>query len=98
MLFRLPDRVTGLRAPGPGPLRKSDWKPIFMEHLAGRKIVPHTDSDRACESFTDGIAKTRVVHQVKRDSQGVWHKPHFTKLETIKISDDESITVTAGTQ
>ena len=34
MLIRVPDRVTGLRAPGPGPLKKVDWKPIFEEHLA----------------------------------------------------------------
>ena len=63
-----------------------------------KKVVLHTDSARAYESFLDGIAKIRVVHQVKRDSQGVLHKPHFTKVEHIRISDDTVISVVAGTQ
>ena len=79
ILVRLPDRTTGIRAPGPGPLRKRDWEPIFNRYVRGRNIILHTDSARAYESFTEGIGKTRVVHQMKRDADGVWHKPHFTQ-------------------
>ena len=49
ILVRLPDRTTGIRAPGPGPLRKRDWEPIFNRYIRGRNIILHTDSARAYE-------------------------------------------------
>ena len=98
ILIRLPDRTTGVRAPGPGPLRKRDWEPIFRRYIMGRQVVLHTDSARAYDAYTQGIGKTRVVHQMKRDEEGNWHKPHFTQTERIKVSDDEMVSVVAGTQ
>ena len=98
ILMRLPDRETGCRAPGPGPLRKRDWLPIFDRYVKDRRIILHTDSARAYEAFTTGIQKTRVVHQAKKDEDGNWIKPHFTKLEKLHISENETISVLAGTQ
>ena len=98
ILVRLPDRVTGTRAPGPGPLRKRDWLPIFQRYVEDRHVILHTDSARAYEAFTTGIRKTRVVHQAKKDEDGNWVKPHFTKFEKVHISEQESIAVLAGTQ
>ena len=35
---------------------------------------------------------------MKRDADGVWHKPHFTQTERVKVSDDEVVSVVAGAQ
>ena len=98
ILLRLPDRSTGTRAPGPGPLRKRDWEPIYKKYVDGKKVILHTDSARAYESFTEGIGKTRVVHQIKQDADGNWMKPHFTQVERVQVSDTEVVSVVAGTQ
>ena len=98
ILVRLPDRTTGTRAPGPGPLRKRDWEPLYKQYIDGRKIILHTDSARAYESYTQGIGKTRVVHQAKRDAAGNWVKPKFTQVEHVKVSETEVVSVLAGTQ
>ena len=98
VIVRLPDRTTGTRAPGPGPLRKVDWQPIYKQFIENRKIILHTDSARAYDAFTAGIGKTRVVHQIKKDAQGNWVQPHFTKYEEVTVEDGKTIAVLAGTQ
>ena len=79
-------------------LPEADWQPIHQKFIENKKIILHTDSARAYDAFTKGIGKTRVVHQVKKDSAGNWVRPHFTKYEEVKVEDGESIAVMAGTQ
>ena len=46
-IFRLNPKNTKKRAPGPGPIRKRDWKPIAKKHLEGKNVILHTDGARA---------------------------------------------------
>ncbi|OLP94259.1 hypothetical protein AK812_SmicGene23735 [Symbiodinium microadriaticum] len=45
-LIRLDPPLTKPRSPGPGPIRKRDWKPVAKQYLEGRRIVLHTDGAR----------------------------------------------------
>ena len=46
-LFRLNPATPKKRAPGPGPIRKRDWKPIATKLLSNKEVVLHTDGERA---------------------------------------------------
>eukprot|EP00971_Amphidinium_carterae_P226150 4485909-Amphidinium_carterae.1 len=66
MLIQLPIRQTKPRAPGPGPLRKKDWRPIALQHLAGRHILLHSDSARAYDMEIDDVIHDKVIHASKK--------------------------------
>ena len=38
------------RGPGPEAIHKIDWTPLADKHLAGRKVVLHTDSAKSCRN------------------------------------------------
>lgn len=54
------------RAPGPGPIRKRDWKPIAHKHLLGRRVILHTDGARAYKMKLDKVIHCNVVHKQKK--------------------------------
>ena len=47
VLRRLTPKVTVLRAPGPGAIRRVEWKASANEFLFDRKVVLHTDSAKS---------------------------------------------------
>ena len=65
-LFRLNPAATKARAPGPGPIRKRDWKPIAHKHLLGRRVILHTDGARAYKMKLDKVIHCNVVHKQKK--------------------------------
>ena len=66
VILPLPDRVTSDRAPGPGPIRLSDWRPIAEDWLRGAKVILHSDSAKAYGMAIEGVIGTKVVHQKKK--------------------------------
>eukprot|EP00971_Amphidinium_carterae_P287961 5716322-Amphidinium_carterae.1 len=66
LLIQFPVRKTRPRSPGPGPLRKTDWKPIAQRYLEGRHIILHSDSAKAYDMPFEDVVKDRVVHQPRR--------------------------------
>ena len=58
-LFRLSPRLTDRRAPGPGPIRKHDWKPIAEKYLVGKGVILHTDGAR---SYREGQGYLFYMH------------------------------------
>ena len=70
VLQRLNPQKTKKRAPGPGPIRKRDWKPMAKKYLAGRKVILHTDGARSYKMVVDGVMHDNVVHQNKKISKG----------------------------
>ena len=66
ILFRLALRMTKKRAPGPGPIRKRDWRPIAQRHLAGKGVILHTDGARAYKMKLAQVIHCNVVHQKKK--------------------------------
>ena len=92
----LPDRTTGAKPPGPGPLRSQDWDVIAKDKISGRGIILHSDSARAYTKKYSRVTQTRVAH-CKKFVNGTWTKPFFTKI--IKVTyDKKSKHVMAGTQ
>lgn len=65
-LVRLNPPTTKTRAPGPGPIRKYDWKKIGTPLLSNRQVVLHTDGARAYKLKLPGLLHCNVVHKKKR--------------------------------
>ena len=83
VLVRLNPILTKARAPGPGPIRKRDWKPIARKYLEGKNLILHSDGARTYKMRIDGVLHDSVVHQkkkVKVNGKTMWQKPHYTKL------------------
>ena len=66
VLFRLNPILTKKRSPGPGPIRKRDWQPIAKKHIAGRKVILHSDGARAYKLRLPDVRHCNVVHKKKR--------------------------------
>ena len=100
-LFRLNPIKTKKRAPGPGPLRRRDWKPIAEKMLRNRQIILHTDGARSYKLALPGVFHDHVVHKKKRvkvRGKTMWIKPHYTKVCSHKLPDGKVLKVKAGTQ
>ncbi|CAE7815218.1 unnamed protein product [Symbiodinium microadriaticum] len=101
-LFRLAPKLTVKRAPGPGAIRKLEWKTLGNKLLHNRRIVLHTDSAKSYKLKIEGVIHDRVVHAKKRvkvDGKFRWLKPHYVKLVKHKVPNtNRTITVKSGTQ
>ena len=82
-LFRLHPKMTKARAPGPGPIQKSDWTPIATRFLKNKQVILHTDGARTYKLHVPGVLRDNVVHKKKRvlvQGKYTWVKPHYTKV------------------
>lgn len=101
VLFKCSSSSTSKRAPGPGAIKKKDWKPWAQRHLAGRKVILHTDSARSYKMKLDSVVHDAVVHGKKRQKVGgkwEWKKPHYTKTVKHVLPDGKRLVVQGGTQ
>ena len=69
VLHRLKPLASKLRAPGPGAVRKVEWKPLTAKWLKDRQVILHTDSAKGYASKIPGVLHDRVVHK-KKAGQG----------------------------
>ena len=95
-ISRLPDRETGLRAPGPGPIRSKDWDPIAKRLIDNKGVILHSDSARAYKKGFRRMAQTMVVH-CKKWKDGAWVRPHVTRVRKV-VCNKKVKRVKAGTQ
>ena len=65
-LYRLNPPCTKARAPGPGPIRKEEWRKIGSSVLRDRHVVLHTDGARAYKLRIPGVHHCHVVHKKKK--------------------------------
>lgn len=82
VLHRLKPNPTPKRAPGPGPIRKIEWRPLAKKHLEQRKIIFHTDSARSYKLKLKDVYHDQVVHQKKRvkvKGKWTWRLPTYVK-------------------
>lgn len=103
VLRRLTPKVTVLRAPGPGAIRRVEWKALANEFLCDRKVVLHTDSAKSYKLKVPGVLHDRVVHckkRVKVQGKWRWQQPHYVRLVKHKLpgSKGKTLTVKSGTQ
>lgn len=92
---------TCIRAPGPGAIKKIDWKPFGEKYLKNRKVILHTDRAKAYALKIDGVIHDSVRHsrkRVKRGGKWVWVKPYFAKLVSHRTPDGCTIKCKSGTQ
>lgn len=93
----LPQRSTGRRSPGPGPLLLRVWKPIADSWLRDRNVVLQTDSARAYEWKLPGVVHASVVHQKKKVA-GVWRNPKYIEHDVVTLPDNMTLSIVKGTQ
>lgn len=101
LLSRFESTVTVKRAPGPGAIRKVDWKPLAVKHLQDRKIALHSDSAKSYKLKVSGMVHDAVVHckkRVKVNGKFQWLKPKYTRVVKHKLPDGKYLSVKAGAQ
>lgn len=102
VLHRLKPVHTEARAPGPGAVRKVEWRPLADRWLKGRKVVLHTDSAKSYRVKVTGVLHDRVVHckkRVKVRGKWKWQAPRYTKVVDHKVpGTNKKLRVKAGTQ
>ena len=75
------------RSPGPGAIRKVEWKPLATKHLQDRCVVLHTDAAKSYRLRLPGILHDHVKHckkRIKVKGKWVWKPPTYVKLITHK--------------
>ena len=93
ILERLNPPRTAKRAPGPGAVRKVEWKPLADKLLKGRAVVFHTDSAKSYKLRVQGIIHDNVVHAKKRvkiNGKFVWKAPTYVKVTSHRIPGRKS--------
>jgi hypothetical protein len=101
VLQRLNPKRTGKRAPGPGAIRKREWKGMALKWLKNRSVVLHTDGARAYTLQVDGVIHDNVVHKKKKviiKGKAVWVRPKYVKVVSHKLPSGRILHVKAGTQ
>ena len=101
VLTKLNPAMTVPRAPGPGAIRKVDWKPCAQKFLVNRNVILHPDSARSYRMKLPGVLHDAVVHKkrrVKKKGKWVWLKPTFVRISKHKLPDGRKISCKAGTQ
>ena len=101
VLWKTNSSLTSKRAPGPGAIKRTDWKPKADYYLKNRKIILHSDSARSYGMKIEGMLHDRVVHakkRVKRGGKWVWLKPSFVRVSKHKLPEGGTLKTKAGTQ
>ena len=102
ILERLRPPSTEVRAPGPGPVRKTEWMPLGRKHLAGRHVNLHTDAARSYTAKIDGVLHDNVVHAKKRkvmNGKVRWVNPTYVRVVQHKLPNTSKVVkVKAGAQ
>ena len=101
VLVRTTSSLTAKRAPGPGAIKKIDWKPLADRYLRKRHIILHTDRAKSYAMKVDGVKHDSVRHckkRVKRGGKWIWQKPTYVRLVTHKLPDGSSVRTKGGTQ
>ena len=101
VLHRLKPPLAALRAPGPGAVRKVEWKPIAKKWLEGKNVILHTDSAKSYRAQVPGMLHDRVVHKktrVKVGNKFRWVAPKYVEVQKHRLPGGKVMQVKSGTQ
>ena len=103
ILRKLQPKITVKRAPGPGAIRKIEWKALGSELLQDRKVILHTDSAKSYKLKLPRVLHDKVVHckkRVKVNGKWQWQRPHYVRIVTHKLpgTKGKTLKVKSGTQ
>jgi hypothetical protein len=98
-LFKTKPKLTKVKSPGPGPIKKKDWEPVARKMLQSRYVFLHTDGARSyrLSRKIHGIVHDFVVHKPKK-IRGKWVKPKYTQLFVHKMPEGKQVATKGGTQ
>ena len=80
-------RMSAKRAPGPGAIRKVEWRPLAKKHLKDRCVILHTDAAKSYRLRMPGVLHDHVRHCIKRQKikgKWVWKAPTYVKMSVRK--------------
>ena len=83
LLKRLLPMMSAKRAPGPGAIRKVEWKLLAHKHLQDRRVILHSDAAKSYRLRLPGVLHDHVRHckkRVKVKSKWVWKQPTYVKV------------------
>ena len=92
-LFRLAPKLA-VKAPGPGAIRKLEWKTLGNKLLHNRRIVLHTESAKSYKLKIEGVIHDHVVHaknRVEVDGKFRWLKPQLRESRTRNQQTEKSM-------
>ena len=103
ILRKLQPKITVKRAPGPGAIRKTEWKLIAEELLLDRKVILRTDWVKSYKLNLSGVLHDKVVHckkRVKVKGKWQWQLPHYVRVVTHKLpgTSGKTLKIKSGTQ
>ena len=87
LLKRVTPQTSARRAPGPGAIRKVEWRPLAIKHPQDRAIILHTDAAKSYKLKVSGVLHDQVRHckkRVKVKGKCVWKMPTYVKISTHK--------------
>ena len=101
-LHKLNPKLTVKRAPGPGPIRRMEWKNLGTKLLEDRRVVLHTDAAKSYKLKINGVLHDTVIHAKKRVKLGgkfVWQQPKYVNIVKHKLpKSKKTLAVKSGTQ
>lgn len=102
VLHRLKPTLSADRAPGPGAIRKTEWKPLAKTWLENQKVILHTDAAKSYRLKVDGVVHDNVIHckkRIKVKGKWRWQLPKYVRLITHRLpGTTKTLKVKAGTQ
>ena len=101
VLWKTNSTQTVKNAPGPGAIKKTDWKPMADRYLKNQKIILHTDSARSYKMKIPGVLHDAVVHskkKIKKAGKWIWTNPTFTRLVKHQIPGGSIVHAKGGAQ
>ena len=98
VLEELAPPTTRIRAPGPGPITKTEWLRLGAKYFKDKFVIVHTDSAKAYLTAIKGTRHDFVVHSPKKLADGSWKKPSFVNNVRHLLQKGKKIWVRSGTQ
>ena len=101
VLTRLNPKKTGVRAPGPGAIRKQEWKSLAQKYLMNRNVILHTDGAKSYRQYIAGMLHDWAVHQKKlvvKHGVRTWLKPKYSVVVAHTLPNSSTLRVKSGSQ
>ena len=101
VLKRLSPKMTKKRAPGPGAIRKTDWRPIAGKLISGRKVILHSDGARSYKLRLPGVLHDAAIHKKKKvmvKGKMTWVNPKYSMIHKHTTPEGDAVYVKTGTQ
>ena len=94
VLHRLRPKMSEVRAPGPGAIRKVEWTPLANKWLKDKRVILHTDAAKSYKCQIRGVVHDKVVHckkKVKTNGKWKWQMPNYVRLVHHKVPRQKAL-------